>query len=201
MQERSFSITYDYLCPFARNANEHVVAALKAGTPWDVHFIPFSLHQAHIDNGDPDIWDNPARSNDILALETGLLIREKYPDQFIDAHISLFASRHDKGGDITDEKVIRDALIGLDIDIDGLIQAVRDGDGHEILKKEHEDAVDNYAVFGVPTFIVGDIAAFTRIMTRPGKDVQVSIDTIERVLNMLANHPELNEIKQTKVPF
>jgi hypothetical protein len=201
MQERSFSITYDYLCPFARNANEHVIAALKAGAPWDVHFVPFSLHQAHIEGGDPDIWDNPSRSNDILAMETGLLIRERYPDHFLDAHISLFAARHDNGGDITDEKVIRDALAGLDVDTDELIQAVRDGAGHEILKREHGDAVDNYAVFGVPTFIVGDVAAFTRVMTRPGQDTQVSIDTVERVLNLLTNHPELNEIKQTKVPF
>ncbi len=201
MQERSFSITYDYLCPFARNANEHVVSALKAGAPWDIHFVPFSLHQAHIENGEQDIWDNPSRSNDILALETGLLIREGYPDKFVDAHISLFAARHDKGGDITDENVIRDALTGLGIDTNKVIQAAKDGAGHEILKKEHEDAVDNYAVFGVPTFIVGDVAAFIRIMTRPNKDGQVSINTVERVLNLLANHPELNEIKQTKVPF
>ena len=40
-----FGITYDYLCPFARNANEHVVAALRGGADWDVTFEPYSLTQ------------------------------------------------------------------------------------------------------------------------------------------------------------
>ena len=32
----SFAITWDYRCPYARNANEHVITALEAGADWDV---------------------------------------------------------------------------------------------------------------------------------------------------------------------
>jgi len=42
----SFAVTWDYLCPFARNAHEHLVAGLEGGAPWDVTFSPFSLIQA-----------------------------------------------------------------------------------------------------------------------------------------------------------
>ncbi|MHB8262315.1 MAG: DsbA family protein [Acidimicrobiales bacterium] len=201
MNGQSFSITYDYLCPFARNANEHVVTALKDGTPWDVHFRPFSLHQAHLDKGEAAIWDSPSRYKDVLAIEVGLMVRERYPDRFLDTHLALFAARHDHGRDITDEAVIREALTPLNVDIDALMEAVKDGEAHSILKKEHEEAVDTYAVFGVPTFIVGDVAAFTRIMTRPGGDATLARESIQRILDLLTNHPELNEIKQTKVPF
>ena len=40
---RQFAITFDYLCPFARIANEVVVDALSDGLDWDVEFLPFSL--------------------------------------------------------------------------------------------------------------------------------------------------------------
>ena len=46
MTSLRFALTYDYLCPFARNANEYVVTGLRSGAPWDVTFIPFSLTQA-----------------------------------------------------------------------------------------------------------------------------------------------------------
>jgi len=37
----TFAVTWDYRCPFARNAHEHVLTALDAGADWDVRFVPF----------------------------------------------------------------------------------------------------------------------------------------------------------------
>jgi hypothetical protein len=36
-----FAVTWDYRCPFARNAHEHVLAGLADGADWDVTFVPF----------------------------------------------------------------------------------------------------------------------------------------------------------------
>ena len=38
-----FAVTWDYRCPFARNAHEHIIEALRAGAPWSVRFVPFSF--------------------------------------------------------------------------------------------------------------------------------------------------------------
>ena len=62
----SFSVTWDYRCPFARIAHEHVVEGLLDGADWDVTFVPFSLGQVHVEEGEPDIWETP-------ELDTGLL--------------------------------------------------------------------------------------------------------------------------------
>jgi len=43
MELPPFSVTWDYRCPFARNAHEFLVAALKDGAPFDVEFVPFTL--------------------------------------------------------------------------------------------------------------------------------------------------------------
>ena len=57
----SFSVTWDYRCPFARNAHEHVLTGLEAGADWDVTFSAFSLDQAHVEEGQPAVWDVPDR--------------------------------------------------------------------------------------------------------------------------------------------
>lgn len=48
-----FAIGFDYLCPFARNAHEHVIAGLRGGAGWQVRFVPFSLPQVHLEEDVP----------------------------------------------------------------------------------------------------------------------------------------------------
>ena len=58
---KSFAVTWDYRCPFARNAHEHLAAALAGGADWDVTFLPFSLSQAHVPEGGAPVWDDRPR--------------------------------------------------------------------------------------------------------------------------------------------
>ncbi len=199
MSRRAFSVTYDYRCPFARNAHEHLVVALRHGAEWDVEFAPFSLSQAHVEEGGVPVWDDPAKAPDLLAIEAGLVVRDSFPDHFFDVHIGLFAARHDRGLDLRDESVIRAVLDDSGVDSDAVFAAVADGGPRDTFRKEHEAAVTNHQVFGVPTFVVGDSAVFVRIMTRPGDDASLSRATIEGVLTLLDEHPEINEFKHTTI--
>ena len=62
MSTTSFAVTYDYRCPFARNVHEHLVEAMRGGAEWDVEFLPFSLTQAHIEEGeDAGVGRGPTR--------------------------------------------------------------------------------------------------------------------------------------------
>jgi hypothetical protein len=197
---REFSITFDYRCPFARNAHEHVVAALSAGADYRVRFIPFSLSQAHVADGDPPVWDDPQAHDQLLAIAAGLVVRERYAEQFSAAHLALFAARHDNDGDLRDAQVIRAALAGAGVDDTAVFAELEAGWPFELFRREHEAAVRDHAVFGVPTFIVGEQAVFVRLMTRPRGDGELARTTIERVLDLLVDHPELNEFKHTSIP-
>ena len=55
----TFAITWDYRCPFARNLHDNVIAGLLDGADWDVTFVPFSLGQVHVGEGETDVWDEP----------------------------------------------------------------------------------------------------------------------------------------------
>ncbi len=76
---------------------------------------------------------------------------------------------------------------------------IDDGWPLEMFRKEHTTAVEELEVFGVPTFISGDQAAFVRLLEGPHGDVGVAKATIERIVGLLTGWPELNELKHTRI--
>jgi hypothetical protein len=196
----SFAVTWDYLCPFARNAHEHLVTALKAGADWDVKFKFFSLAQVHVAEGGTPVWDDPAASSGVLAGLAGIVVRERQPERFLDAHLALFSARHDQGLDLRDKEQIVRALDAAGLDGAGIVQEASSQWAVKLGQSEHEEAVQRWEVFGVPTFIADDRAVFVRLMTRPDGDSKLAEKTIERVLDNFEEFPELNEYKFTKIP-
>ncbi len=196
----SFSLTWDYRCPFARNMHEHVLTALEAGADWDVQFLPFSLGQAHRGEGDVPVWDEPEADSGLLALQVGVAVRDHAPEHFLTAHRALFAARHDQGVDIRDRDVLTAVLRDVGVDVEPVLAAVDDGSALKTIRTEHEAAVADHSVWGVPTYIQGEQAVFVRVMHRPRGDAEVARRTVERILDLLAGGPDLNEYKHTSLP-
>lgn len=195
-----FAVTYDYRCPFARNAHEHLVTALRAGADadWGVRFVPFSLGQVHVAEGEPDIWDRPGDDSGLVALQAGVVVRDRLPDRFLDVHLALFALRHDEGKRF-DEAEVRRVLTGQGVDADAVFAEIADGSALARVRQEHTAAADDFEVWGVPTFVLGDAAVFVRLMDRPGDDAAHARRSIQRVLDLLTDAPELNEFKHTSL--
>ena len=194
-----FAVTWDYRCPFARNAHEHVVAGLKAGAGWNVRFVPFSLGQVHVAEGEPDIWQRPQDDSGLVALQAGVVVRDRFPDQFLDVHLGLFALRHDEGKHLSDEAEIRRVLEANGVDAEAVFAEIADGGALERVRNQHTAAAEESEVWGVPTFVVDDAAVFVRLMERPKGDGELAIRTIERVVDLLTGFPELNEFKHTSL--
>lgn len=196
---RSFAVTWDYRCPFARNAHEHLLDALDGGAPWDVTYVPFFLDQTHVEEGGTSAWEDPDHIPNLLSLEAGIVVRDLFPEHFRAAHRSLFAARHDDRGDLRDRAVVHGALARAGVDADAVLAEVDKGWPAKTARTEHEEVVQRLEVFGVPTFIIGDDAAFARVMTRPKGDTALARTTIDRVLDLLVDHADLNEFKHTRV--
>jgi protein-disulfide isomerase-like protein with CxxC motif len=194
---KPFAVTWDYRCPFARNAHEHVVAALADGAEWRVTFVPFSLSQVHVPEGGTPVWDDPAKAKDLLALAAGVVARDQYPDRFLEAHLALFRARHDDGLDLRIPEVVAGVLDAAGVPGDKVLAEIEAGAPVQELRRAHEEAVSRWQVFGVPTFVVGDEAAFVRLMSRPEGDAALARRTVEGVLGLFDSMPELNEFKYT----
>jgi DSBA-like thioredoxin domain-containing protein len=189
-------VTFDYLCPFARNAFEAIVAGLEAGRDWRVRFLPFSLTQAHVPEGETPAWERTAGdryTSGVLALQWGLAVRDAFTDRFRAFHLMAFAARHDDARDLKDEAVLRDVASSAGLDADAVAAVVATGEPKRTLIAEHTEAVERWHVFGVPTFIEGDDAVFVRLMER-GR-----VDDLEQVLSLLSA-TRLNEFKRTVLP-
>ncbi len=193
----SFAVTWDYRCPFARNAHEHVLAGLRGGADWDVRFVPFSLGQVHVEDGQLPIWDRPGDDSGLLALRVGTVVRDMFPEAFRAVHLALFALRHDEGRDIRDESLLRKVLLDQGVDADTVFATIASGEALETVRREHSEVVKGHDVWGVPTFIVDDRAAFVRFMHRPEGDLELGRRTVSRIVDMLDTFPELNEFKHT----
>lgn len=192
-----FSVTWDYRCPFARNAHEYVLQALRDAAPWEVGFVPFSLAQVHVEEGRPDVWEQPEADSGLLALQVGVTVRDHYPERFWDLHDALFALRHDQGGHLREASALAEVLEAQGLDAGEVFGHIGTGEPLEVVRKEHEAAALEHGVWGVPTFIVGNRAAFVRLMDRPGDDPGVARRTVERLLDLVGGWPELNELKHT----
>ena len=192
---RSFAVTWDYRCPFARNAHEAVIAGLREGKDWDVRFLAFSLDQAHVEEGGTPVWerDLAEAGTGVRPLLWGIAVRDAFPEHFLDFHGGVFFARFDEGQKIPDEEVLRAVAVKVGLDADAVAAEVASGRPLKTLEAEHTEAVERYAVFGVPTIIERDEAVFVRIMERG------HVGDFEQALDLVSS-TRLNEFKRTKIP-
>jgi protein-disulfide isomerase-like protein with CxxC motif len=195
----SFTINFDYLCPFARIANEIVIRAIQGGADHDVTYRAFSLSQVHTEEGEPQVWHTEPRPSGVTALEWGLAVRDEFPEAFPAVHLALFSARHDSGLDINDLEVVRAAVGAGGLDPDEVAKVVATGQPARTLEEDHNWGVDGHRAFGVPTFVIDDRAVFIRLMQRK-TDPAEARETLDRVLDTLTGWPELNELKATRIP-
>lgn len=197
---RSFGLTYDYRCPFARLVHDHVVEGLRSGAEWDVTFLPFCLGQAHVEEGDPDVWETPEIDSGLLALQLSISIRDRQPNAFIDFHQAMFNHRHLGGGNLRDRAVLTKVVTESGGDADAAFADVDSGRPLEVIRDEHTRFVRSHSVWGTPTFIVDDKAVFVRLLDHAHGDRAVGAATINRILDDI-DWPILNEFKHTSIPM
>ncbi len=192
---RSVAVTFDYRCPFAYNGNAAAIAAIRGGTDVEFTFRPFSLDQVHVGEGETPMWerDRSEWGTGVVSLLYAIAVRDTFPERFFDAHLALFAARHDQGLQLQDEDVVRGAVASAGLDPDAVAEEAWSGRPLKVLADEHTEAVDRWGVFGVPTYIEDDQAVFVRFMER-GR-----VDDLERMLDLL-QWTRLNEFKRARVP-
>jgi len=196
----SFGLTWEYRCPFARIVADHVITALEGGAAWEVEWVPFSLTQAHVAEGELDAWDDPAKADTLYAMEAGIVVRDKFPDRFLAVHRGLFDARHDSGLDLRLPEVVHSVLEANGVDATAVEADIAAGWPRAEFRKAHTEVVETRDVFGVPTFLVGDSSVFVRLMDRPDGDADLARRTVERVLDTVTGWPSLNEFKHTRIP-
>jgi hypothetical protein len=195
-----FDLSYDYRCPFAKNIHLHVISALRAGADFDVTFVPWTMSQGYRADGAPDVWDDPSRDPEHLALAVSTSIRDFQPEHFLDAHEALYRARHERAIRLVTPEEIKEALAVTPVDLDAVFEDVASRRPHKVLGESFRE-FERYEAFGVPTFVVDGDATFVRYMNAPSGDPAASIAIIESLVTLMSDQSALNEFKHTKVAF
>ena len=196
----TFGITFDYRCPFARLVHNHVVTGLRDGADWDVTFLPFCLGQAHVEEGQTDIWDRPDDDSGLLALQVAISLRDRQPSAFLGFHLDLFEHRHNGGGSLRDESILARIIAANGGDAEAAFDDVRTGRPLQAVKEEHSRYVVSHSVWGTPTFLMEDKAVFVRLLDHAHGDATVARETVDRIIADI-RWPILNEFKHTSLPM
>lgn len=197
---KSFSVSFDYRCPFAKNIHLHLVAGLRAGAAWDVTFVPWTLNQVHREEGEPDVWEDPAKDDQLLALAAGVSVRDHQPELFLAAHEALFRARHDRSVRLSTLGEVDEALAPVGVDLTAVHDDLSTRRPHKVIGESFHD-FEQYEAFGVPTFVLGDEATFVRYMVAPAGEDAASVAAIESLLDLMDGEPDLNEFKRTTIPY
>jgi 2-hydroxychromene-2-carboxylate isomerase len=126
-----------------------------------------------------------------------VVVRDQYPEQFGAVHEALFAARHDNGLDIRNNAVVAGILDAAGVPGDKVLAEVEGGEPINEIERAYTLAVDKWSIFGVPTFVVDDRAVFVRLMSRPRGDADLARRTIEGIVRLMDEQPDLNEFKYT----
>jgi 2-hydroxychromene-2-carboxylate isomerase len=192
------TVTFDHRCPFARIAALTTLDALADGLDATVTFAPFNLGQAHVEEGGSPVWERPDEDSGLASQRVAVAVRDRHPEAFAAVQRGLFDLRHVDGGDLADRDSLSSVLDSAGLDARAVLAAADDGATLAIVRDEHDGLVLSHDIWGVPTFIVDDRAAFVRLTEIP-PDGHESRATIERIVDMLSGWPQLNEFKHTTI--
>ena len=180
---RSVAVTFDYRCPFAYNGNLAVINAIREGSDIEFRFVPFSLDQVPRRGGRARRCGSATPTTGAAGMRRAALRdrRARRVPRLVLRRAPRAVRRAPRARATASGRgraaAKRSPSAGLDAD--AVAEEAWSGRPLKTLATEHTECVERYGVFGVPTFLEGDQAAFVRFMDRG------SVDDLERMLEFL----------------
>ena len=196
----SFAVTWDYRCPFARNAHEHLLDGLADGADWDVTFVPFSLGQVHVEEGETPIWDRPDEDTGLLALQAGTVVRDTAPEAFPTCTTTCSPPATTTASTCGTRTSSREVLTRHGVDADAVFAAIDDGGALDTVRKEHEAAARRPHRVGRAHLHPRRRGGVRPADGPPGRPTAPTPGAPSTgCVDLLGGFPELNEFKHTSI--
>ena len=118
-----------------------------------VDWQPFSLKQVNSEEEEGPEWKAWEQPGALLAHRAGEAARRQGPKAFEAYHLALLRARHEDRRDLDDEETILDTARAVGLDVARFQEDLADKSLLEDIARSHTKAVEEYGVFGVPTFV------------------------------------------------
>lgn len=170
----------------------------------DITWKHFQLEQANnLDESKRKVWDQSSnyKPRSLLAAKAGEAARRQGPEIFDRFHMALLEARHGGSKRITlnNEESITQIAKTEQLDVLRFIDDLRDPALLECISSDHVRAVEDYGVFGTPTFVFENgNAVYMKSFVPPKED---SIEFFELFIELMANRSYLGELKRPQPPW
>jgi predicted DsbA family dithiol-disulfide isomerase len=196
-------VFYDYNCPFVFRASRMLDAVARSGErDVRVGWRYFSLAQVNHRSDDPDdgwtVWDAPESEpvRGRLAFKAAEAARRQ--DRFDALHHGLLAARHVERRDIDSFDVVEEVAGAAGLDLAWFRRDLADPEILRRLARDHTEGRDVHGVFGTPTLVLREGAAYLRLARE--LDEADAGRVFDRVIDTIALEPEVLEIKRPVRP-
>ena len=164
------TVYYDYTCSYSYKALHWFDRAREADPSFEVRWATFSLKEVNRPPDEPSTLDDPATTSlSVLALALAHAAREADFDRY---HRAVFEAMHADLKRLSVEELLGfAAAAGVDV---GAFDRDR-GSWIARLAAEHRDAVAKWGMYGTPTLLLNDAAAFVRLREIPGAAQSVGL--------------------------
>lgn len=172
------------------------------GDKLELDWVPFLLDQVNSNKG-PDwyIWEQPDHypSRSLLALRAGECVKRQEGERFESFLLAMMKARHEARRDLSDIGVVLEIALSVGIDVSKLRMDLKDQDILKTIGEGHIRAVDEYGVFGVPTYVFdGKGSVFLKILEMGEEEV---VPTFKTLRSLATDRLYVGEIKRPQPPW
>jgi predicted DsbA family dithiol-disulfide isomerase len=172
------------------------------GDNLQVDWQPFFLAQANSKEG-PEwkAWEQTEDSPNLglLAMRAGEAARRQGSQAFEAFQLTLLKARHEDRKDLSNPEAIMDAAQASGLDMARFREDLADESILQDLGESHTRSVEEYGVFGVPTFIFPNGAsAFLKAYQPPEEE---AVEMFEALKNVMDKWKLVGEMKRPQPPW
>jgi predicted DsbA family dithiol-disulfide isomerase len=194
---------FDYNCPFVYRAAKMLEAVSDSGErALKINWRYFSLSQVnHRADGPDDVWTvwNAPSSEPVkgrLAFKAAESARRQH--RFDAFHMALLDARHRDRLDIEDPETVERVAGQEGLDLQRFRSDLADPAILSKLERDHAEARDFHGVFGTPTLVFPEGAAYLRLAgVLEGSE---ALRVFDNVAGTISSQPEVLEIKRPVRP-
>lgn len=178
-----------------RIVNEELAGALE------VEWRNFVLEQVNSKEG-PEwkAWEQPeGATRSILSLRGGEAARRQGKDAFERYHLAMLEARHEDRARFHERPVVLEVAERAGLDVAQFERDLDDPATAEAIARDHTEAVEQYGIFGTPTFLFenGHTAYVKMLLPPRGDEMQV----FRAFMELFERRPYVGEIKRPQPPW
>ncbi|MFT4037334.1 MAG: DsbA family protein [Thermomicrobiales bacterium] len=196
-------VYFDYACPFADSAirwARELKQQLGDEVAFEFKFFPLEQVNAPADVEEA-VWDLPRenRSPARHSMQAGAAAMQQGDDAFLAFIYELANLKHAEGKDHGKRATITEAAERAGLNLAQFEEDLEDDDLLDIVRDHYETGVNEYGVFGTPTFVFPSGAA-VYLQVLPAPTAEEAVPMWREFVRDAVEKPNLREFKRARRP-